>query len=77
MSILDIITYQNVQMRYIAIDEKKARRSFTTKDRNSALHTVSAWSCQHQLVLGQTAVNQKTDEVTAIRVRLTMLDVEK
>ena len=46
----------------IAIDGKTARRSFTTKDRKNALHTVSAWSCQHQLVLGQTAVNEKSNE---------------
>ena len=47
----------------IAIDGKTARRSFTTKDRKSASHTVSAWSCQHQLVLGQTAVDSKTNEI--------------
>ena len=60
----------------IAIDGKTARRSFTTKDRKSALHTVSAWSCQHQLVLGQTAVDNKTNEITAIPELLTLLDIE-
>ncbi len=60
----------------IAIDGKAARRSFTTKDRKSALHTVSAWSCQHQLVLGQTAVDNKSNEITAIPELLTMLDIE-
>jgi predicted transposase YbfD/YdcC len=60
----------------IAIDGKTARRSFTTKDRKSALHTVSAWSCQHQLVLGQTAVDAKSNEITAIPELLTMLDIE-
>ena len=60
----------------IAIDGKTARRSFTTKDRKSALHTVSAWSCQHQLVLGQTSVDRKTNEITAIPELLTMLDIE-
>jgi predicted transposase YbfD/YdcC len=40
----------------IAVDGKTARRSFSIKDRKSALHTVSAWSCQHQLVLRQVAV---------------------
>lgn len=61
----------------IAIDGKTARRSFTTNDRKSALHTVSAWSCQHQLVLGQTAVDKKTNEITAIPELLAMLDIEK
>jgi len=60
----------------IAIDGKTARRSFTTNDRKSALHTVSAWSCQHQLVLGQTTVDRKTNEITAIPELLTMLDIE-
>ena len=60
----------------IAIDGKTARRSFSTKDRKNALHTVSAWSCQHQLVLGQTAVDEKTNEITAIPELLTMLDIE-
>lgn len=60
----------------IAIDGKTARRSFSTKDRKNALHTVSAWSCQHQLVLGQTAVDTKTNEITAIPELLTMLDIE-
>jgi len=60
----------------IAIDGKTARRSFTTKDRKNALHTVSAWSCQHQLVLGQTAVSEKSNEITAIPELLNMLDIE-
>lgn len=60
----------------IAIDGKTARRSFTTKDKKSALHAVSAWSCQHQLVLGQKAVDSKTNEITAIPELLTMLDIE-
>lgn len=60
----------------IAIDGKTARRSFTTKDRKSALHAVSAWSCQHQLVLGQVAVDSKTNEITAIPELLNMLDIE-
>ncbi len=60
----------------IAIDGKTARRSFSTKDRKSALHTVSAWSCQHQLVLGQTAVDKKTNKINTVPEFLTMLDIE-
>lgn len=45
-------------------------------DRKSALHTVSSWSCQHQLVLGQTAVDRKTNKITAIPELLAMLDIE-
>ena len=60
----------------IAVDGKAARRSFSTKDRKNALHTVSAWSCQHQLVLGQVAVDAKSNEITAIPELLHMLDIE-
>jgi predicted transposase YbfD/YdcC len=60
----------------IAVDGKTARRSFSTKDRKNALHTVSAWSCEHQLVLGQVAVDAKTNEITAIPELLSMLDIE-
>ena len=60
----------------IAIDGKTARRSFQTKERKTALHTVSAWSCQHQLVLGQSAVNEKSNEITAIPELLSLLDIE-
>jgi predicted transposase YbfD/YdcC len=60
----------------IAVDGKTARRSFSTKDRKNALHTVSAWSCQHQLVLGQVAVDAKSNEITAIPELLSMLDIE-
>lgn len=67
---------ENTGCHVIAIDGKTARRSFTTKDRKNALHTVSAWSCQHQLVLGQTAVDAKTNEITAIPELLSLLDIE-
>jgi len=60
----------------IAIDGKTARRSFCTKERKNALHSVSAWSCQQQLVLGQTAVDEKSNEITAIPELLMMLDIE-
>ena len=60
----------------IAVDGKTARRSFCTKDRRNALHAVSAWSCQHQLVLGQVAVDDKSNEITAIPELLAMLDIE-
>ena len=60
----------------IAIDGKTARRSFKTKERNTALHAVSAWSCQHQLVLGQIAVDEKSNEITAIPELLNLLDIE-
>ena len=61
----------------IAIDGKTARRSFTTKGSNNALHSVSAWSCNNQLVIGQSAVSEKSNEITAIPELLNLLDIEQ
>ena len=60
----------------IAIDGKIVRRSFTTTDRKNALHTVSTWSCQQQLVVEQTVFDSKKNEITAIPELLTMLDIK-
>ena len=60
----------------IAIDGKTARRSFDTHERQNPLHAVSAWSSQHQLVLGQVAVDEKSNEISAIPRLLTLLDIE-
>lgn len=60
----------------IAIDGKTARRSFNTRERSNPLHSVSAWSCEHQLVLGQVAVDEKSNEITAIPRLLALLDIE-
>lgn len=60
----------------LAIDGKTARRSFDTRHRRNPLHTVSAWCCAHQLVLGQKAVSEKSNEITAIPELLNLLDIE-
>ena len=41
----------------------------------SALHLVSAWAGQNHLVLGQRAVDGKSDEITAIPELLALLDL--
>lgn len=60
----------------IAIDGKTARRSFDTRNRSNPLHSVSAWCCEHKLVLGQKAVSEKSNEITAIPELLNVLDIE-
>ncbi|WP_442940737.1 ISAs1 family transposase [Nostoc sp.] len=40
-----------------------------------ALQMVSAWSKEHRLVLGQTKVSAKSNEITAIPALLEMLDL--
>lgn len=64
-----------IEGQVIAIDGKTARR---TKDRatgKAALHVVSAWAKDNELVLGQIKVDDKSNEITAIPELLKMLDI--
>lgn len=60
----------------VAIDGKTARGSCSSKSMKDALHMVSAWSSENSLVLGQVAVDQKSNEITAIPKLLALLDVK-
>jgi predicted transposase YbfD/YdcC len=62
--------------RLIAIDGKTLRGSFDTATGLRALHLVSAWADENRLVLGQVAVDDKSNEITAIPQLLRMLDLE-
>lgn len=59
----------------IAIDGKTARHSFDTATAKSALHMVGAWAVSQKLSLGQVAVDQKSNEITAIPELLKMLEL--
>jgi predicted transposase YbfD/YdcC len=61
--------------RLIAIDGKTLRHSFDTAAGKGALHLVSAWAMANRLVLGQQAVDSKSNEITAIPELLRWLDV--
>ena len=50
----------------IAIDGKTSRRSHDRGKGQAALHLVSAYATTHSLVLGQRAVADKSNEITAI-----------
>ncbi len=50
----------------VAIDGKTVRHSVDRKREQSPLHVVSAWASEHRLVLGQVAVDSKSNEITAI-----------
>ena len=60
----------------VAIDGKTLRRSFDSASKTSALHMVSAWSSENELVLGQIRTAAKSNEITAIPQLITMLDLE-
>jgi predicted transposase YbfD/YdcC len=57
----------------IAIDGKTVRRSHDRAKGRTALHLVSAFATNSRLVLGQEAVDDKTNETTAIPVLLEKL----
>jgi predicted transposase YbfD/YdcC len=62
-------------LKRIAIDGKTLRRSFDRAAGKTALHLVSAWATEQHLVLGQVAVDSKSNEITAIPKLLEVLDV--
>ncbi|MEM9486598.1 MAG: ISAs1 family transposase [Cyanobacteria bacterium P01_F01_bin.116] len=59
----------------ISLDGKSARHSYDTGTGKGAIHMVSAWASENQLVLGQVKVTDKSNEITAIPRLLNILDV--
>jgi predicted transposase YbfD/YdcC len=62
--------------RLVSIDGKTLRRSFATRSGPTALHLVSAWATDNGLTLGQVAVAEKSNEITAIPELLQLLDLK-
>ena len=62
--------------KLIAIDGKTLRRSFNRAAEKTAIHLVSAWSVENQLVLAQVKVDDKSNEITAIPKLLDMLNLK-
>ena len=62
--------------RVIAIDGKTARGSASKKKGMRALHIVSAWAIDRGLTLGQVAVEEKSNEITAIPELLELLSLK-
>lgn len=57
----------------VAIDGKTVRRSGDHATGKEAIHLVSAWASENQLVLGQVKVDEQSNEITAIPELLKML----
>lgn len=60
----------------VAIDGKTSRRSHDRKHGQKALHLVSAFATTGQLVLGQEATEEKSNEITAIPALLERIDLD-
>lgn len=63
-------------LEVVAIDGKSLNGSYDRENSLKSLVMVSAWSSRHKLVLGQVAVEQKSNEIKAIPVLLEQLDLE-
>ena len=59
----------------IAIDGKTSRRSHDRAKARAPLHMVSAWASRQRLVLGQEAVDEKSNEIIAIPLLLERLEL--
>jgi predicted transposase YbfD/YdcC len=67
---------EQLGVQQVAIDGKTLRGSHDGATRPNALHLVSAWATEARLFLGQLAVDQKSNEITAIPQLLELLDLE-
>ena len=59
----------------VAVDGKTLRRSFDHAGGRAAIHMVSAWAGEAQLVLGQVKTEDKSNEITAIPKLLELLEL--
>jgi predicted transposase YbfD/YdcC len=67
---------QTTAGQFVGIDGKTARASGDRAQGQNPLHVVSAWASANQLVLGQVAVDEKSNEITAIPTLLEMLELQ-
>jgi predicted transposase YbfD/YdcC len=63
-------------VKHIAIDGKTLRHSGCGASSLDRLHLVSAWATEANLTLGQVAVQDKSNEITAIPLLLELLDLK-
>lgn len=70
-------TFDNESFKeVIAIDGKTIRGSKDSFHQKKPIHVVNAWASSNGLVLGQSAVDEKSNEIKAIPKLLKILDIE-
>ena len=67
---------QVTEGQIIALDGKTLRKSFDTATNKAAIHMVSAWASANNLILGQLATDEKSNEITAIPKLLELLVIK-
>jgi len=66
---------EKLNLELIHIEGKTAKGSYDREKKLKALHTVSAWSSEHGLVLAQEKVDSKSNEITAVPHLLQLLNL--
>ncbi|MDJ0592055.1 MAG: ISAs1 family transposase [Pleurocapsa sp. MO_226.B13] len=67
---------EKLNIELIHIDGKTAKGSYDREGQLKALHSVSAWSSEHGLVLAQQKVDGKSNEITAVPLVLKLLNLK-
>lgn len=86
-SLLDPVAFQRCFIEWVqsihtsiqgvvAIDGKTARRSHDRSKGKQAIHIVGAWATENGIALGQTKVDDKSNEITAIPELVRALDIK-
>ena len=68
---------EQLDIQLIHLDGKSLRGSYDRESQLKALHSVSAWSSEHHLVLAQQRVDEKSNEITAIPELLKLMDIKR
>ena len=71
-----VASLQDADPDVIAIDGKISRRTHARGKGREPLHLVSAWATRQRLVLGQQAIDVKSNEITAIPLLLERLAIK-
>lgn len=66
----------NLAGKLVCIDGKTMRRTFAKERGEGPLHMVSAWVADNAVVLGQLAVEAKSNEIPAIPALIATLDIK-
>ena len=69
------IAAEGCDLNVVNLDGKTSRRTHARSKGRNALHLVSAWAARQRLVLGQQAVDEKSNEITAIPHLLERLEL--
>jgi predicted transposase YbfD/YdcC len=68
-------TFPQLDPQQIALDGKEIHHSMDPADDYANLRMISAWAVEHGIVLGQVAVDDTSNEITALPAVLELVDV--